>query len=78
MRREGKILRKIDHPNVIHLLDVLETENNYYLVTTYCSGGEFIDRIEQRKQLSENEVRRHVRQILDATQQLHALGIVHR
>lgn len=78
LRREGQILRKVNHPNIIRLLDVLETENNYYLITTYCNGGEFIDRIEQRKQLSENEVRRHIRQLLDATQQLHALGIVHR
>ena len=78
LRREGQILRKVNHPNIIRLLDVLETENNYYLITTYCNGGEFIDRIEQRKQLSENEVRRHIRQLLDATQQLHNLGIVHR
>lgn len=78
LRREGQILRKVNHPYIIRLLDILETENNYYLITTYCSGGEFIDRIEARKQLSENEVRRHIRQLLDATIALHNLGIVHR
>lgn len=37
-KREAKLLQKLRHPNIIQLYEVIETENNYYLITELCSG----------------------------------------
>lgn len=37
-KREAKLLQKLRHPNIIRLYEVIETENNYYLITELCSG----------------------------------------
>ena len=43
LHREGRLLQMLRHPNIIQVFDVLETGNNYYLVTELCDGGELID-----------------------------------
>ena len=35
-----KILKMLDHPNIIKLLEVLETERVLFLVMDYARGGE--------------------------------------
>lgn len=37
-KREAKLLQKLNHPNIIKLFEVIETENNYYLIQELCSG----------------------------------------
>lgn len=37
-KREAKLLQKLHHPNIVQLYEVIETENNYYLITELCSG----------------------------------------
>ena len=36
LRREGKLLQMVRHPNVVALFEVMETDNSYYLVTELC------------------------------------------
>lgn len=36
LRREGKLLQMVRHRHVIQLLEIMETENSYYLVTELC------------------------------------------
>ena len=36
LRREGKLLQLVRHRHVIQLLEIMETENSYYLVTELC------------------------------------------
>ena len=40
------ILRKLDHPNIVKLYELYEDNENYYLITEYCGGGELFDRID--------------------------------
>jgi serine/threonine protein kinase len=37
---EIKIMKKLKGANVVQLLDVLETTNNYYIVQEYCDSGD--------------------------------------
>lgn len=78
MKREPKIHQMIRHPNIVLLLETLETENCYYMAMELCVGGDLMDRICERKRLEEREVRRYTRQILSAVDHLHTHGIVHR
>ncbi|XP_056588604.1 hormonally up-regulated neu tumor-associated kinase homolog A [Triplophysa dalaica] len=78
MKREPRIHQLIRHPNIVLLLETLETENCYYMAMELCGGGDLMDRICERKRLEEREVRRYTRQILSAVDHLHKHGIVHR
>ena len=37
-RREAKLLQMVRHPNILHLLEIIETDNSYYLITELCTG----------------------------------------
>ncbi|KAK1344379.1 hypothetical protein QTO34_014946 [Cnephaeus nilssonii] len=78
LRREGQIQQMIRHPNITQLLDILETENSYYLVMELCPGGNLMHRIYEKKRLEEAEARRYIRQLVSAVEHLHRAGVVHR
>lgn len=68
----------ICHPNVLRLLDEVETENSYYLVTEIAEGGDLMDHIYKHNHLPEDEVRRYISQIVSAVDHIHKAGIIHR
>lgn len=37
---EINILKQLDHPNIVKLYEVYESESTIYLVTELCNGGE--------------------------------------
>lgn len=78
LRREGQIQQMIRHPNIAQLLDILETENSYYLVLELCPGGSLMHRIHEQQRLEEPEARRYIRQLVSAVEHLHRAGVVHR
>ncbi|KAK2871019.1 hypothetical protein QQF64_002137 [Cirrhinus molitorella] len=78
LRREGQIQQMIRHPNITQLLDILETENSYYLVMELCPGGNLMNHIYEKKRLEERDVQKYVRQLVRAVEHLHRAGVVHR
>ncbi|XP_034149306.1 hormonally up-regulated neu tumor-associated kinase homolog A [Esox lucius] len=78
LRREGHIQQMIRHPNITQLLDILETDNSYYLVMELCPGGNLMNRIYDKKKLDERETQKYVRQLVMAVEHLHRAGVVHR
>jgi len=51
--REIKILKKVRHPNVIQLYEIIETEKELYMIMEYWNGGELFDYIVRHTRLSE-------------------------
>ena len=47
----------IDHPCVIQLLDVIDTENNLYIILELADGGELFDKILEKVKFSEKEAK---------------------
>ena len=41
-KREARLLQKVRHPNIVQLYEVIETENNYYLITELCTGMKWV------------------------------------
>ncbi|PIK47991.1 hypothetical protein BSL78_15139 [Apostichopus japonicus] len=78
LRREAAILQQLRHPNIVSLLEVLETDNNLYLVLEICNGGPLLDLIWVQQGLSEEDARKFTYQVISAVQHLHNMGIMHR
>ncbi|CAD8103409.1 unnamed protein product [Paramecium sonneborni] len=78
VQREICILRKVSHPNVIKLYEILESESCVYLVMEYVKGGELYDYIIKKKYLPENIAVRYFQQLVFATEYLHSQNIIHR
>jgi calcium-dependent protein kinase len=84
LKREIEILKEVDHPNIIKLVDVYEDEKYLHLITEVCSGGELFDRIIAKTHTAEGHFSEHdaaklVYSILDAIRYCHDVKqIVHR
>uniref|UniRef100_A0A7S2ESY8 Calmodulin n=1 Tax=Ditylum brightwellii TaxID=49249 RepID=A0A7S2ESY8_9STRA len=84
LKREIDILKEVDHPHIIKLVEVHEDVKYLHLVTELCTGGELFDRIIAKTQSSEGHFSEHdaatiVRCILDAIAYCHDVKqIVHR
>lgn len=77
VRREAMLLQKLEHPNIIRLLEIMETENSYYLVLELAET-EFIKYLTDKKKLTEKECQRYMRQIASAVDHMHTSNITHR
>ena len=76
--REVEVMRRMDHPNIVRLLDDFRAFNTLFLVTEFCAGGSLADRIKQFGRVPQPELKRIVGQIAAALQVAHACGITHR
>mmetsp|Transcript_9099 Transcript_9099/g.24202 ORF Transcript_9099/g.24202 Transcript_9099/m.24202 type:complete len:440 (+) Transcript_9099:108-1427(+) len=78
LKAEVDILTKCDHPNVVKMYAVYETETHLFLCLELLTGGELFDRIISKGHYSEEEGRKLTNTIVEAIQYLHSLGIAHR
>jgi len=76
--REVRIMKTLDHPNIVKLYQVIETEKTLYLVMEYASGGEVFDYLVLHGRMKEKEARAKFRQIVSAVQYCHQKKIIHR
>lgn len=75
---ELSVLRRLNHPNVIKLIEVFESNRKVYMVMELATGGSLLDRLETRGYLPEEDSRDVMKMVLDGVQYLHMLGITHR
>ena len=75
---EMKVLRTLNHPNIIHLEDTAETHDRIFMVMEMMRGGELFDYVVEKGTLSEEEASVLVRKITSAVAHMHSLNIIHR
>ena len=75
---EVRIMAGIKHENIMHLYELLETNNNYYLVLDYCRSGDMESYVKKHKGLGEDEAVYLLMQVMNGFKELHKLKIMHR
>jgi hypothetical protein len=77
-RREVEIVRRIAHPNVLRIHDVVESDGRLFLVMDFHPGGDLADRLALRQRLHPGEVVHLAQQLCGALAAAHRAGVVHR
>lgn len=74
------IMCQLDHPNIVRLEEVYESQSEIYLVQELCLGGELFDRLDDQPDYhyTEQQCARLIKQMLSAVRYIHSKGIVHR
>uniref|UniRef100_A0A182VRS2 SNF-related serine/threonine-protein kinase n=1 Tax=Anopheles minimus TaxID=112268 RepID=A0A182VRS2_9DIPT len=77
--QEVRCMKLVQHPNVVRLYEVIDTQTKLYLILELGDGGDLYDYImRHEKGLSENVAREYFRQIVRAISYCHQLHVVHR
>ncbi|KAF2100850.1 kinase-like protein [Rhizodiscina lignyota] len=76
--REINILRDLQHPNIVRLHEMVETQRHIGIILEYASGGELFDYILNHRYLKDHAARRLFAQLVSGVGYLHKKGIVHR
>jgi serine/threonine-protein kinase len=79
LRREAEALRRVQHPNVVQLLDAGDAAGiGPYLVFEHLEGDCLTDRMGTRRRLSVDEALDVADQLLAALEAAHDVGVIHR
>eukprot|EP00831_Metopus_contortus_P065983 TRINITY_DN58894_c0_g1_i2.p1 TRINITY_DN58894_c0_g1~~TRINITY_DN58894_c0_g1_i2.p1 ORF type:complete len:411 (+),score=56.89 TRINITY_DN58894_c0_g1_i2:179-1411(+) len=75
---EKKILKELDHPNIVKYLQDYQDEPYLYIVTEFCSGGSLFHRLAEKEVLTEGEASKIIEKLLLTMQYFHSKNIAHR
>ncbi|XP_034942037.1 SNF-related serine/threonine-protein kinase [Chelonus insularis] len=77
--QEVRCMKLVQHPNVVRLYEVIDTQTKLYLILELGDGGDLYDYIMRHDSgLSEEIARTYFRQIVRAISYCHRLHVVHR
>ena len=77
-RREGELLRELQHPNIVQVLATYEEKGQGYIVMEYAAGGSLADLLRQQPQLPLERALGIALEAADALARAHHLKIIHR
>ncbi|KAI3638604.1 hypothetical protein MIR68_003102 [Amoeboaphelidium protococcarum] len=78
LHREVRIMKMLNHPNIVKLFEVIETKHTLFLVMEYVNGGELYDYLVAHGRMKEKDARVKFRQILSAVNYCHQKRVIHR
>ena len=73
-----EILRIMNHPNIVRLIDFYDEPSQYLIAMEYLEGGELFDRIVKKAYYNEKEARDLAQIFLSAVKYMHDRNVVHR
>lgn len=75
--REATNLSQMDHPHIVHVIEVIEANNTAYIVMEYVEGCNLDNYVTARGSLPENEALDYCRQLCDALCYMHERKMLH-
>jgi serine/threonine protein kinase len=80
VRREIKLMERLNHPHIAKLYEAIETDDQVILVMEYVSGGSTHGFLKSKpnRRMDEEDARRIFKQVLSALQYCHSKCVCHR
>lgn len=81
VQNEIAILKKVCHPNVVNLYEIIDDENydKLFIIMEYINGGTLLEYIKHKNGISEEKCWKFFREIISALEYCHeAAGVIHR
>ena len=75
---EIKILKTLDHPKIMKIIDFFSTSSEFYLITEYCPLGELFNEIQKVGKFEEGPASFIMNQIFRAVSYCHGMNVIHR
>ncbi|XP_069777056.1 SNF-related serine/threonine-protein kinase isoform X1 [Narcine bancroftii] len=77
--QEVRCMKLVQHPNIVRLYEVIDTQTKLYLILELGDGGDMFDYIMKHEDgLSEDQAKKYFAQIVHAISYCHKLHVVHR
>lgn len=76
--QEVMVLKRIQHPRVVKVLEVFEAEKHMLIVMEHMAGGDLQQFLKAKIKLSEGEGRQLFRQVVEGVAAVHSRRILHR
>lgn len=71
-------LKRLDHPNIVRVLDIVDDGRSLYIVTELLTGGELFSKIVEKGHLSEAKAAEVMQQLMAAVSFIHSRSVLHR
>ncbi|GFP81470.1 cbl-interacting serine/threonine-protein kinase 5 [Phtheirospermum japonicum] len=78
IKREIAIMRRVRHPHIVELKEVMATRSRIFLVMEYVGGGALFSKVARGGRLKEGAARRYFQQLVSAVDFCHSRGVYHR
>ena len=76
--QEAQLIARLNHPNIVHIMDVAEYLGRPYYIMKYLNGGSLEDLLQKEKKLPTEKALEITSKILSALSEVHSKGIIHR
>ena len=75
--KEARNIAKLNHPNIVRIIDVFEENGTAYYAMEYAEGGSLKDKVEAQGHLSESVATRYIAQVAEALDYIHQRKMNH-
>ncbi|XP_057521795.1 CBL-interacting serine/threonine-protein kinase 6-like [Amaranthus tricolor] len=78
MKREISVMKRLKHPNIVELYEVMATKSKIFLAMELVRGGELHTKVSKEGKLEEDLARSYFKQLISAVDYCHSRGVFHR
>ena len=75
--KEARNIAKLEHPNIVSIIDVFEENSTAYYVMKYAQNGSLDDKVKREGHLSEAEATRYILKVAKALRFVHQHKMAH-
>ena len=75
--KEARNIAKLEHPNIVSIIDVFEENSTAYYVMKYAQNGSLDDKVKREGHLSEADAKRYILKIANALRFVHQHKMTH-
>ena len=75
--KEARNIAKLEHPNIVSIIDVFEENSTAYYVMKYAQNGSLDDKVKREGHLSEADATRYILKIANALRFVHQHKMTH-